>query len=390
MRQLDRYVLRNFLEPFLICFGGFIAILLIFDLYDNGPDFIEYHVKPKIVLAFYLTQLPAMCLLAVPVGLLLALLFALSKMSRHNEIISMLTAGVSLGRVITPLVVAGLLLTGFCFWLNIAAAPHADAIKKQMLEEITRGEKRAAARETLEGHLFRDRLNNRTWFIRRLRVVSTSEENKKGSNAPTIDGVHITQQDADGNIVRKWYAARAVHDPRTGQWVLLRGMIVDFNKEGDIIRTDSFPEGQRVIDHWTETPWRIASSQLLAQNLSIPELHDYLRFNWDFPSALLAPYRTNLADRWAFPWSCLVIVFIAAPLGIVYNRRGVIGGVAGAIFLFVGTILVRAFLLALGKGSRLDPYLAAWLPNVFFLCVGFILLWFRSTNRDFPKLLFWR
>src|SRR3954471_3629134 len=168
MRILDRYVLRKFLEPFLICFFGLIAIWLVYDLYDNGPDFVEYHVPLKVVGRFYLSQLPAIVLLSLPIALLLALLFSLSKMSRHNEIISMLTAGRSVGRLLVPLIIVGLICTGVCFVLNSALAPHADAVKKRMLEEITRGEKRASQREALEGHLFRDRMNNRTWFVKRL------------------------------------------------------------------------------------------------------------------------------------------------------------------------------------------------------------------------------
>jgi LPS export ABC transporter permease LptG len=395
MRILDRYVLRNFLEPFLICFGGFIALLLIVDLFDNGPDFIEYHVKVKTVIAFYLTQLPAMALIAMPVGLLLALLFSLSKMSRHNEIISMLTAGRSLVRIIVPLMLMGLVLTGVCFWLNTAQAPHADAVKKQMLDEITRGAKRAQARNTLEAHLFRDRMNGRTWFVRKLRPGTTGTDGKP--QAPSLEGIHVSQQDADGNIIKRWYAQRAQYDARTGKWTLIKGMIVELNTAGDVDRTDPFleketdPQGKgfREVEGWPETPWRIASSAMLPQNLSIEELREYLRFNEDFPEVSLAPYRTNLADRWAMPWGCFVIVFFAAPLGIVYNRRGVLGAVIGAIFLFVATILVRGFLLALGKGARLDPVLAAWIPNVGFLLIGLVLLWFRSTNRDFPRLKLW-
>jgi lipopolysaccharide export LptBFGC system permease protein LptF len=202
--------------------------------------------------------------------------------------------------------------------------------------------------------------------------------------------VHISQQDENGNVVKKWYATRATFDKDKASWALYDGMIVDFDAKGDITRTDAFPNQVRVIDGWTETPLRIESSQLQAQNLSIQELRDYLGYNGDFPPTLLAPYRTNLYDRWAFPWSCLVIVFIAAPLGVVYNRRGVLGGVAGAIFLFICTILLRYFLLALGKGARLDPMAAAWLPNLIFFLVGLVLLFYRATNRDFPKLLFWR
>jgi lipopolysaccharide export LptBFGC system permease protein LptF len=140
------------------------------------------------------------------------------------------------------------------------------------------------------------------------------------------------------------------------------------------------------VQGWTETPWRIASSQLEAQNLSIPKLRDYLKHNGDFPDNQLAPFRTYLAHRWALPWSCLVVVFIAAPLGIVFSRRGVLAGVASSIFIFFGMIFLTNLFLALGKGGRINPLVAAWFPNAFFGIVGLVLLYFRSTNRELPKL----
>ena len=72
MKLLDRYVLRNFLEPFLICFFGFLAIWLIFDLTDNGSEFVQAHASVKTVAIFYATQLPQIILISLPVGILLA------------------------------------------------------------------------------------------------------------------------------------------------------------------------------------------------------------------------------------------------------------------------------------------------------------------------------
>jgi len=322
--------------------------------------------------------MPAVAVLSIPVGLLLALLFALSKMSRHNEIISMLTAGRSLYRVLVPLIFFGALLSAFCFQLNTAMAPHAEAVKKRMLDQITRGESRAEDRSTVDGYLFRDRQNNRTWFVRRLKM-----------NSDDLDGVHITQQDANGEATRKWYAVKAKYKPESHSWLLLRGMCVDFNSQGDMIKTDAFPEGFREISDWTETPWRIASGQMEAQNLSIPELHDYLKFNSDFPDTQLASFRTNLADRFAFPLSCLVVVFIAAPLGVVFTRRGVLASVASAILIFFAMIMLRFFFLALGKGSHMKPAVAAWLPDALFFGIGLGLLYARSSNRELPKPTFW-
>ena len=111
MKLLDRYVLRNFFEPFLLCFFGFLAIWLAFDVQDNLSEFLSAHASWKVIGGYYLTQLPQFIMISLPVGLLLALLFCLSRMSRFNEIISMLTAGRSVGRMLLPLVLVGLVLS---------------------------------------------------------------------------------------------------------------------------------------------------------------------------------------------------------------------------------------------------------------------------------------
>src|SRR6185436_7793435 len=101
--------------------------------------------------------------------------------------------------------------------------------------QIRRG-KKAGEFEPVFAHLFRDRQNNRTWYVRYLRP-----------GAARLDGVHITQQDADGRITRKWYAERALYDPRLKTWTLEKGMMVEFTPEGDIADIDHFPANTRTI-----------------------------------------------------------------------------------------------------------------------------------------------
>jgi len=372
MKLLDRYVLRNFLEPFLICFFGFLAIWLVFDLADNASDFVQVHASPKTIAFFYLTQLPQIVIISLPVGLLLAILFSFSAMSRRNEIISMLTAGLSIQRLVLPIIFVGLILSGLLVWLNYELAPHAEAIKKVALEQISRGRKQGEV-ESINGYLFRDRPSGRTWYIRRFRP-----------GASEFEGVHITQQDAAGRITKKWYARAAVYDPRSESWSLNKGIYREFNEAGDIIdgKNDDFLNGFRVTTGWKETPWRITAAQQEAQNLTVPELRSYLAFNRDFPAVQLAPFRTYLYHRFAVPFQCLVVIFTAAPLAIVFSRRGVIGGVAAAMVLYAGLLLSTYFFLALGKGHRLDPLLAAWIPNAFFLLIGIVLLYLRGSNRE--------
>ncbi|HWL51029.1 MAG TPA: LptF/LptG family permease [Chthoniobacteraceae bacterium] len=380
MRLLDKYLLRNFLAPFLLCFFGFLSIWLIFDLSDHASDFIDGKADVPLVVHFYLTQLPQIAMISLPIGLLLALLFALSKMSRSNEIIAMLTAGQSLTRILAPLLVAGLVLTGVSTALNYQLAPKAESSKKRILTQLGRiKDNKGDETLMLEAQLFRNRADRRTWYVEEMPMEADPYS--------ALEGVHITQQDTEGNIDTKWYARRAQFDPARKLWRFERGKTVHFAPNGDVISDDPWPRLE--VSGWSETPWRIASSNIEAPSLSVPQLRQYLTLNADFPDRQLAPYRTHLAYRWALPWACLVVVLLAAPLGIVYSRRGVLAGVAGAIFLFAGNLFGGFLLVALGEGSILSPLTAAWGSNLFFAAAGLYLLYLRNTNRDFPSPFFW-
>ena len=109
MKLLDRYVLRNFLQAYFYCIAAFFSIWLIFDISDKISTFLDERVPLHRVLHYYLTQIPQILVILLPVSLLLGLLFCLGRMSRANEIVSMLTAGISLPRLLLPLIFIGII-----------------------------------------------------------------------------------------------------------------------------------------------------------------------------------------------------------------------------------------------------------------------------------------
>ncbi len=369
MKILDRYVISKFAMPFIYCFMGFLAIWFIFDLADNLQDFMTGKATFRLLKEYYFSQFPEIVVMSLPIATLLALLYSLTAMSRSNEIISMLGAGVSVFRVVLPLLLIGVALAGVSAYLNYQEAPHAAATRKQILAEIKQGKVREKG---VSGHLFRNREDGRTWYLRKLWVSKQKMNN-----------VIILQQDDQLRIREKWYADGMTFDPATKTWVLheaFHAVCDEFGNEISGIRQQEIR-----IDGWSETPWRISSSVMNPDYLSVPELHDYLENNHDFPAARLAPYRTHLYYRWALPSFCIVVVLLAAPMGIVYSRRGILGGVAVAVALFFAMVFLSSLALAFGKGGRISPLVAGWLSPFIFFWVGCCLLWFRSTGRDLPK-----
>jgi LPS export ABC transporter permease LptG len=364
MRLLDRYVIRNFLQVYLYCIAGFISIWLIFDISDNISTFIDQHIALVTVIEYYATQVPQILIILLPVSLLLALLFSLGRMSRANEIVSMLTAGVSIPRVLFPLIGIGLFTVAATSALNYSLAPHAELAKKTFLAGF-RGQKGFA----IEGQIFRNRTDSRTWFIQSFVT---------GDNV--FNNVQVLQQDSQDNIVADYLAARATYRAHDKTWALENAKVVHYDAAGNILDEQFYPSLK--IDNWSETPFRLGSANVRAEFLSVSELHAYLRHNSDFPRTLLAPFRTHFQYRLALPWTCLVVVCIAAPLGIGYSRRGVLASVATAVILVFSMNFLTHLFLALGEGDRISPLAAAWTPNILFAAVGLYLLYLRATNRE--------
>ncbi|MCA0425715.1 MAG: LptF/LptG family permease, partial [Proteobacteria bacterium] len=87
---LERYTLRTFLHPLVFCFVSFFTLWIIMDLLDNLKDFQESKFGVVRVVTFYLGMIPFVYTQVLPVALLLAVLYALTRMSKANELISML------------------------------------------------------------------------------------------------------------------------------------------------------------------------------------------------------------------------------------------------------------------------------------------------------------
>ena len=362
MNLFDRYITRNFLQAYLYCIIGFISIWLIFDISDSISTFLDQHLGFGRVLEFYATQIPQILVILLPVSLLLALLYVLGRMSRANEIVSMLTAGIGLIRVLTPLFLLAVLTTAVCFALNYSVAPHAEMARKLFLA----ADKSAGGSE---GQIFRNRRDSRTWFIQRLRP-----------NSNAFDNVEVLQQDSSDHITVAFLAARAEFQPGENTWILSQAKVVHYDPAGNIISEQMEPS--LAVRHWSETPYRLRSANMRAEFMSLPELRDYLSFNSDFPQTLLAPFRTHYHYRIALPWECLVVALIAAPLGVGFSRRGVLSSVATAILLIFALNFSTHLFLALGEGDRIPPWIAGWAPTIVFGTVGLYLLQLRSSNRD--------
>jgi lipopolysaccharide export system permease protein len=337
---------------------------------------------------FYLVQLPKFLVEIIDISLLLAVLYSLGRLSRHNEIISMVTAGVSVPRLLLPLFIAG----GFAALITLACsyqyAPEADRKKgdlMQLADDIGADRQNSRARTSAQRVAYVNRDDRRFWYLENV-PIDLNDRN-------SITGVEIHEFNEDGTLRWSLFARRAFWippkvpgDPGEWQFRTVREMF----HARDARRYVDTQSGMVVKRGWRETPWRLLSesAKLPAQFLTVPQLSSYLRMNREFPESKLASYRTWWHDRLARPLRCLIVVLFAAPLGIVFSRRGLMGSVASTILLYFAMYFLTTVFLRLGESGKIPAASATWTVNIVFTCVGLVLLWQRSTGATLGDL--WR
>jgi LPS export ABC transporter permease LptG len=379
---LDRYVLRNFMLPLMLCLVGMISIMVISDLLNNANEFIRAGFTPGKVVLFYLAQIPQLLVQILDIAVLLAVLFTLSRMSRFNEIISMLGSGTSLMRILTPLFVAGLWITLCAVAMNYSWAPAAQNMKDAMLREAEGGAETIPGKSSKKlknvtnNLVFRSEENNRTWYV--FEMPNSIAQGEK------LTFLVVIQDDGDGNYQKAYYAKRAVWLSAFREWRFFDGTIVDLTVAGQ----DSDPEifEKLTLNDWPETPWALLSNRINPEYLGVQELVSYLRTNSNQGPERLAKYETTLWARFSLPIRCFLLVLIAAPLGIVTGRRGLLAGVANSILVFVLAYFSHSILTKSAENSSFAPWIGAWGTNLVLLAFGCLLLWARNYNRQLPSL----
>ncbi|MBL9117601.1 MAG: LptF/LptG family permease [Verrucomicrobiaceae bacterium] len=390
--MLQRYTLSSFFQPLIFCYSAFASLWILIDLMDKLGEFQDADTPQSVIVQLYLNLLPAIYVMVTPAAVLLAALYALTKLSRANEIVSMLTSGLSLTQILKPVLIVAAYLSLLGTAMNYHWAPRADGERESIIRDMkSKGKTKSAS--TATALMYRNEETGRTWYIGYVPTFDNLSDRLKR--------VTVYQMDGSGRIKMAWEANNAKWMAGRGNypniWRLYDGRVRTY-KNG-VATGVTFFDGtveevidgvrERVvkinIENWPETPWSIISGALQPDTLGVIDLAAYEIANEDLPRAKLAPFRTHFHHRFAYPWQAFVVVLMAAPLGVAYSRRGALGGIAAAVIIFFALMFVNEFFMGLGKGMHMAPWLAAWMPNIIFGGIGYVVFRTKAANKDLPK-----
>ena len=366
MRIIDRYLLKHFIGPFLFCLFIFVFLYVVIDLFDNLNEMIENKIDLRFLLPYYLNFIPLIIVQMAPIAVLISIMFSLGNFSKHNEIIAMQASGISLLRILTPLIATGFLISVAMFLINDRLVPHAvvnaSTIKEEKFEAIKRKKKKG------------DKVYHNIAFYGGGNKIIYAR--KYVANKELIAELIIHGQDADQNVASKLTARSASWT--NGKWLGEDVMFYNLDPSGRIIGEPVFYE-QTVLD-LEETPFdfskrRHQSDFMSFEFMSYAELKEYIRRLSFEKGPTIRGLKVALNQKIAFPFVSIIVILIASPFALVHTRRGgVLFGIAVSVGLVLAYYTVMTVSLAMGKAGFIHPAVCAWLSNLIFAFMGLTMI----------------
>ncbi len=135
---LARYILRAHAGPFLFSVSTLMFLFLLQFIMKFIDQLVGKGLTAWVILELVALNLSWMLVLAVPMSVLVATLMAFGELSSKNEITAMKAGGVSLYRMLTPVLVAGLVVALLLVYFNNYVLPESNYRLKTLMVDIRR------------------------------------------------------------------------------------------------------------------------------------------------------------------------------------------------------------------------------------------------------------
>ena len=365
MRIIDRYLLGQFLQTFVICFLSLTGIYVVFDAFTNLDAFLRCAKGMQLLQligAYYGYQSIFFFDRTSSLLVLMSAMFTVAWIQRHNEMTALMAAGVSRIRIVGPVIVAAVAIT-------LLAVANREAIIPQFKEQLIQRP------SDLQGNVIEamfPQYDNETDVLIRGKSVCADQER--------IDKPDFLVPPVLAEYGKQWQAETAYYRPAEGKrpgGYLLDGMVEPKN----LAKKPSLTLGERrvLITPRDAPDWLKPEQCFVVSDVEFDQLNGGRAFRTFASTAEMirslrnrsldfgADIRVSIHSRIVQPFLDITLLFLGLPLVVSRESRNVfiaIGLCIGVVTLFL--VLVLGF-QQMGSSCLIDPALASWAPLMIFV-----------------------
>lgn len=347
-RIVPRFVLLRFAGFFLFVLATLTSLLALFDLLAKADELSAYHDATLLPMVYYVgLRLPTLLTMIIPMSVLLAALVTFERLATQYEFVALQSAGVSIYEVCFFLLVGGLGVSALHYSVASALAKPAEARLYRWAEREYAGLPNEQNLDPGAAWLGTERY--------RVHIGDARDQGRRLNHVVVVENLR------PGEITKYYEAKEARYDGKG--WTLVDGW--EQTTQGG--RRKPFQE--LAID-LTVVPEQVANVRIPLSSLDLATLQA-LRAKSSPVTDPPHRYETWVQRNRAEPFGSLVMILLAAPIGLQLKRGGRQGFwgrfAIGTGFLF---FIAERILLAFGVSGDVGPLVAAWSPLASFGLLG--------------------
>ncbi|MGB2601830.1 MAG: LptF/LptG family permease [Candidatus Omnitrophota bacterium] len=358
MRITTRYLLKELGGPFFAALFVTTIILAAGNIIQTADMVVNKGVEITQVIKLFLLFLPYVLIFTIPISVLAAVLLGFGRLSSDNEVTTLRTSGISIYKVIMPIIVCGFIISLINIPLNDKILPQSEFEARKLAKRL--GIKHPTA--LLEPGIFVKGFKDYIIFV----------HNVKGNK---LEGIRIYQpreNKATRVIVAETGEVISLPDEDAVKLKLENGTADEIvpDKPDEFYKL-TFKEYFMTLNLHQAVDTR--HIQKKAREKSIKELLaeiDTLKKD----DINVIPLRVEFHKKLALAFSSLVFVLIGIPLAITTHRREKFVGFGLAIGLFLVYWGIMLSGVAFAIRAVIPPWVGVWSANILLTCIAVVML----------------
>lgn len=361
---LDRYLLWEFLGPFLFFISGLIIVGMVDVIFVYIDWLINQGVGAGVIIKLLIFKIPFITILFFPMAVLFATMLVFVRLAKDTELVVFRTSGIPMLRIIRPVIFLGIFLSFLAFFINEKIVPLSNHASEMLVRRIILKN----PLPQIQQNVFFHGGKNRYFYIQ-----SINPKTKE------LNGVMIYELTWTG-YPKLITGKRGFF--KDGRWYLKDGIFHDFNAKGELVCQATFDEAEINFNRDFETFFTDVKSTLEMNSAELKKQIEAFRKSGITTRIL----EVDFFVKQATPFANLIFTLIGMALSINFVRSqrdfwGIIMAVGLAIlasgFFFFNLAAFRAF----GRGAWVSPLVAAWGPNILFGVASVFLILKESFGR---------
>jgi len=336
--------------------------MLVFTFFDLVGDILRNHIPLPTVGDYLVNLTPDMLYQIAPLAVLIATLVTFGVLNRNSEIIAMKATGISLYRLVVPIVSISAILSICLFLFDQYYLPQANR-RQEALRNTIKGRPPQTVTHPEHNWIFGQPRPGEPGRIFYYQFFDPDRQEFANLSVFEFDPSTFS-------ITRHIFAPRVFRNVDSGTWRFQNGWVRDL-QGADTVAFREFR--QTTFSEIHEDPGYFTTVIVPSHEMNFGQLDGLIR---DLRQSGFDTMRLRVAlwHKLAYPLIAVVMAVLAIPFALSMGRRGSLTAIAVAIAVALAYFVVNGTFEAMGNVNYLPAALAAWSSDILFALVGGYLL----------------